>query len=189
MVVAPNPNILTSGRVKVVENGIAFDHPGVRFYLKFAGAASASAILSQVGGSAARDNFFVVEVDGKQHAAFNTTLWPKDGSNVIVPLYTDLDKTTAHEVMIFKSTEAQWNDLVVSPNYVTFIGVNGTTGFELLPPQNMPTKKKLEFLGDSITAGYCNLCTSDSKQESNEFTELQSGEVGYLRVFECFFFC
>eukprot|EP00041_Stephanoeca_diplocostata_P024934 m.642117 g.642117 ORF g.642117 m.642117 type:complete len:399 (-) comp22635_c0_seq5:105-1301(-) len=164
---APNPNILTSGRVKVLDNGIAFDHPGVRLYLKFAGASGASAILSQVGGTGSQDNYFYIEVDGQQRSAFNTTLWPKDGTPVVVPLFADLEKNIPHEVMIFKSTEAQWNDIVVSPNYVTFMGVNATTGFELLPPQALP-KKKIEFLGDSITAGYCNLCKSGSEEEEEE---------------------
>jgi hypothetical protein len=69
-----------------------------------------------------------------------------------------------HEIRIFKATEADWNGGSPVPNYVTFHGINvesesGATAVPtanalavLAPPPPLPTRK-IEFLGDSITAG------------------------------------
>ena len=64
-----------------------------------------------------------------------------------------------HDVRIFKSSEAQWAAPVPSPNYITLDAVVLTgAGAAVLPqPPPGPPPRRLEFIGDSITAGYCNL--------------------------------
>ena len=66
---------------------------------------------------------------------------------------------------IFKDTEpnfaAKPSPLVV-PNYVTFHGFSGDSSARLLAPVKAhgqsPPQHKVEFLGDSITAGFDNTC-------------------------------
>merc|ERR1712000_585028 len=51
----------------------------------------------------------------------------------------------------------QWNNKEPSPNFLTFSGFSLDMG-DALPPITPIPNLRLEFLGDSITAGYCNLC-------------------------------
>jgi hypothetical protein len=69
-----------------------------------------------------------------------------------------------HDIRVLKATEAQWNGGSPTPNYVTFSGFKidaESAASELvartIAPPPLPTRK-IEFLGDSITAGYCNEC-------------------------------
>ena len=70
-----------------------------------------------------------------------------------------------HDIRILKATEAQWNGGSPTPNYMTFSGfqvnatVTDTANFvaHTVAPPPLPTRK-IEFLGDSITAGFCNEC-------------------------------
>jgi hypothetical protein len=161
----------------------------------------------------AQPHFFKVFVDGawqpgppddgggaSQHT-FGTGGWG-NGSSVAVTLAAGLDPDASHFVEVFKSTEAQWNEITVSPNYMALLSVelaggeSTTTASAATPAllrQRQPTlpppppqqqqqqqqqkhplrqqhplqqqPRRIEFLGDSITAGYCNLC------------ELQGGAV------------
>merc|ERR1711937_610349 len=63
----------------------------------------------------------------------------------------------AHEIRIMKTTEPEWNDREPSPNWLTFHGLSldaGSISSSCLPQR----QRRIEFIGDSITAGYCNLC-------------------------------
>ena len=64
-----------------------------------------------------------------------------------------------HNIRIFKATEAQWNGGTPTPNYVTFHGfdVNDGEAAVVVQPPSLPVRK-IEFVGDSITAGFCNTC-------------------------------
>jgi hypothetical protein len=61
-----------------------------------------------------------------------------------------------HDIRILKATEADWNGGDPIPNYLTFFGLVAP-GATTLPGSPLP-RRKIEFLGDSITAGYCNEC-------------------------------
>ena len=67
-----------------------------------------------------------------------------------------------HEIRVFKATEPQWVARVPAPNWVTFHGIVLNSG-EVLPPARARPTRRLEFVGDSITAGYCNLCVGPDK--------------------------
>jgi len=62
-----------------------------------------------------------------------------------------------HHVRIMKTSEPEWNTREPSPNWITLHGVSVDTG-RIEPPRKPRRKLRLEFIGDSITAGYCNLC-------------------------------
>jgi len=131
---------------------------------------------------------------GLSQQTFGTGRWPSNGSNVAVTLASGLDPSTSHDVRVFKSTEAQWNELVDSPNFVALVelelrsgsgsvsgggsgaAAQGLLGAPALLPRRPPepprprdgsevisapratSPRRVEFLGDSITAGFCNLC-------------------------------
>jgi len=107
-------------------------------------------------------NTFQVFLDGalQPGSRFNTSDWVA-GQVVTVPLFTpgSLTATKAYTVKIFKDTEPQFAGTLVKPNYITFHGFSGDLGAELMkrPRQSTP-QRKLEFLGDSITAGFDNQC-------------------------------
>merc|ERR1711937_462476 len=63
----------------------------------------------------------------------------------------------AHEIRIMKTTEPEWNDREPSPNWVTFHGLRLDAG-SIIAPSAPRRQRRIEFIGDSITAGYCNLC-------------------------------
>lgn len=124
-------------------------------------------------------NAFVVWVDGVRQGVgggFNATFTTSDvTASAEVHQYDLTGKAAAaipagtHDVRIFKATEADWNGGSPVPNYVTFYGikvlVDGTAAGAastappawLEQPPPLPTRK-IEFLGDSITAGFCNEC-------------------------------
>lgn len=68
--------------------------------------------------------------------------------------------TGPHEIRIFKTSEPEWSSRQPTPNWVSFHGVSLDHGGEALPPIQPRRKRRIEFLGDSITSGYCNLCHS-----------------------------
>jgi hypothetical protein len=82
-----------------------------------------------------------------------------------------------HEIRIMKPIEPEWGAKIPSPNWVTFHGLvlnavnanaNGKAGNtpkdkdtgKIAPPSKPRRQHRIEFIGDSITAGMCNLCTS-----------------------------
>lgn len=105
---------------------------------------------------------FQIYLDGvlQPGVRFNTSAWVA-GQAVTVPLFTGLAADAAHTVSVFKDTEPQFAATTVEPNYVTFHGFRGDTGARLVAPPAHKTPEaphKLEFLGDSITAGFDNQC-------------------------------
>lgn len=108
-------------------------------------------------------NYFVVIVDGMivpgfANATFSTATVTNVTGGTSITLATSLDPTTSHSIRVFKSSEAEWAWDVPEPNYVTLCSVTlvGLGSPSLLPPAPLPSRK-LEFIGDSITAGYCNI--------------------------------
>lgn len=88
--------------------------------------------------------------------------------------------TGTHDIRLVKATEADWNGGDPVPNFVTFYGfkvataaATATTPASMAEeaaavvvvsseqPPPLPTRK-IEFLGDSITAGYCNECKTNN---------------------------
>jgi lysophospholipase L1-like esterase len=87
-----------------------------------------------------RDNVFKVYVDGKFVREY------RSGSPELVA--RKLDPKTAHEVVLFKRTESAWSE-------GRFKGVEIDAKGSVLPAPARP--RKIEFCGDSFTAGYGDL--------------------------------
>ena len=163
------------GRVQQSTAGGAatFDMPGVRVSATVTGTTGLSASMS---GLCAEGNVFQVFLDGvlQPQSRFNTSAWTA-GEVVSVPLFSagSLATDATYEVTVVKDTEPQFAGTAVKPNAVTFHGFQGdASGAARLVrrPQRRSTAQaaaaaaaaaaphKVEFLGDSITAGFDNQC-------------------------------
>ena len=151
------------------DGSVSFDMPGVWVEARIAAADAAGRVhgaFSQAGDAGANNgwkpNYFLSWCDGVPqpgglyNATFNSSGWSSAPSGIaVVPVCSGLDPHAGTSVVIFKSTEAQWNSLLPTPNFVTFHGFQEP---EVAAPAPAPRRKRIEFLGDSITAGFCNLC-------------------------------
>lgn len=153
------------GRHRVNGDGsVSYDMPGVWIEAEIHADAQGHvhALFSKVNESLAAD-YFVVWCNGNQqpggayNSTFNTTSW---ASGVVVPVKvcSGIRPTTVNSIVIFKSTEAQWNSIQPAPNYVTFHGFLEHEEMLGEKSKHSTKRKRIEFLGDSITAGFCNLC-------------------------------
>jgi len=147
------------GRHRLSPRGAEFDFPAVKIMAGISNSTWASAVMQQVGDDkdAYVPNAFAVYVDGKFSSSFNTTDWFQK-ENVRITLFSGL-KPEAHDVVIVKLTEPQFNAKRITPNYVIFSGLEGAEAMMVIQPP--APQRKIEFLGDSITAGDCNLCKPD----------------------------
>ena len=112
--------------------------------------------------------YFVVLVDGvvaQLNSTFaNATFGTGLCSNVTDTRYViadNLDPTTPHDIRVFKSSEAQWAVSVPEPNFLTLRAIwlastKAGSAPAILDPPPLP-RRKIEFIGDSMMAGYCNI--------------------------------
>lgn len=109
-------------------------------------------------------HYFDVFVNGERqmpanssaYHSFGTTAWAND-TGVTTTLASGLDPDKSYKIEVFKATEPKWSTIDVLPNYVVTYGIDIDSDASLLPPPPRP-ERHIEFIGDSITAGYCNLC-------------------------------
>jgi len=154
-------NVQFVGRVKKEADGsVSFDMNGVQIKATVTSTTGLTAIMSQV--QKAQGNTFQVFLDGvlQPGSRFNTSLWVA-GQVTHVPLFASgLEAGAPHEVIIVKDTEPQFAGTAVQQNYVTFHGFSGDAGARLVAPAlvESPPQHMVEFLGDSITAGFDNQC-------------------------------
>jgi lysophospholipase L1-like esterase len=109
---------------------------------------SVSALLGGASG-----NYFAIAVDG---VVQSTPLLTTNASSY--PLATGLDAGT-HDVLVFRRTEAD-----VGPTQ--FVGFDFGDAGQLLAPPATPTRR-IELIGDSISAGYGDECTNASQNPMN----------------------
>jgi hypothetical protein len=156
-------SVVFVGRVQKGTDGTtSFDMNGVQVKATVTGT---TGLYASMSGMCAEGNTFQVFLDGviQPKSRFNTSAW-KPGEVIKVPLFTSgsLAADANHAVMIVKDTEPQFAGTRVKPNYVTFHGFSGdSSATRLVEPAHQsssPPQRKVEFLGDSITAGFDNQC-------------------------------
>jgi len=112
---------------------------------------------------------FQVFVDGVLHPErmFNTSMWGA-GQVVKIPLFEGVDPALPMAVTIFKDSEPQFAGTRVQPNYVTFHGFVADEGAQrIAAKESSAAIFKVEFLGDSITAGFDNCCDVPNYHKPN----------------------
>jgi hypothetical protein len=77
----------------------------------------------------------------------------------------NLSPTLRYAVQLFHITEANWNEFYPNPNWVEAVGFLFTSAppndVLVAPPRaalRTAAPRTVEFIGDSITAGFCNMC-------------------------------
>jgi hypothetical protein len=161
-------DVVFVGRVQHAAGGTTmFDMNGVQIKTTVTGTTGLFASMSQV--QKIQGNVFQVYLDGvlQPSSRFNTSDWLA-GQVVQVPLFPSgsLDAATTHAITISKDTEPgghmNKSSGMMDSNYITFHGFSGDSATaRLLPPvleASATSEHKVEFLGDSITAGFDNQC-------------------------------
>ncbi|WP_102407414.1 SGNH/GDSL hydrolase family protein [Parabacteroides bouchesdurhonensis] len=131
---ANDPNIVYTGRVSFHNpESPAFTYPGVQMIINFEGTSLAMKVKPHSG-------YFTVELDGGE--PFKVTSLENDS---IIPLATNLPagKHAATVMLAYEGRDFR-------PEFRGFYVDKEKT---LLPPPSLP-KRKIEFIGNSITCGY-----------------------------------
>jgi lysophospholipase L1-like esterase len=155
MITGPgNKSILYSGRIDFSDpEAPRFDWPGINIGINFEGSSSCGVILRDEG----RNDFNII-IDGKQAGVIETKAGEAEYS-----LASNLGKGP-HAVLLTKRTET-YDGVTVFNGFVL------DKGAKLLPSPEKP-KKKIEFIGDSLTVGFgveglSVKCDSERKYKNN----------------------
>jgi lysophospholipase L1-like esterase len=136
LIAADDPKLRWIGRIGAAPGGKLLAWSGSELRARFTGDQLTLRLAPSRGGI----NHFTVEVDGRRHALALRSDGPADWR---LPL-----PAGTHELRLVKRTEASQAESV-------FLGLRLAEGGKLLDPP-APRPLKLEFYGDSITAGACN---------------------------------
>jgi hypothetical protein len=171
---ADNPHIQYDGRYKQLEDGSKeFDAPGFRISVGVNDVENVSIVLTSNGVD--QPHRFWVYVDGEKRDEYIDTAGTPVGVAKLYSVVAGLD-AGLHEVSIVKVTEADYNRPDPVYNTLTFSGLM-LDGGEILTSNRSVTypntgseklsrgkARKIQFIGDSITAGYCNMCNEVSDE-------------------------
>jgi hypothetical protein len=135
----------------------SFDSPGFQINFGVEGTSQIDILLSIANFDLPHRFWIYIDgiLDGNIIDTKNATSGEVTSFNVAKNLSTDY-----HTVGLVKITEADWNNPFPTVNYLSFYGVELDTG-DLKCLTDPHLSRKIEFIGDSITAGYCNLCKID----------------------------
>ena len=183
---ASDPAIRYVGRFDHTETGASFDRNGCEIVFRTEGpvrtvTAQISQILSRRNQMTnSKPHTFLVYVDGKPinksiagsectYCTFDTHGHP-NATAVDYLFLSEADLApvgSPHEIRVMKSIEPEWGAKIPSPNWLTFHGLVLNAGNKdpadagkIAAPSAARREHRIEFIGDSITAGMCNLCTS-----------------------------
>lgn len=149
---------------------VRFDNPGTSFSFSVSNTSEVSISMSQnVDPAYSQPNYFSVIIDeviqpgsdGCLSSTFNTQGWENQVKyNLLIA--NKLDPNIIHTITVFKLTEAQFNQINVRPNAMSLheIILGGPSPQIMKNEISQSPERKIEFIGDSITAGFCNLCDS-----------------------------
>jgi lysophospholipase L1-like esterase len=147
------PGVRIVGRTATGTMGPRFSWPGVSIVARFSGT-QASIQLSD----ASNTNRYEVIVDGTRRSTLVTV-----AGQSTYPLVSGLANTT-HDLVVWRRTEAYYNP-------TEFVALTGfSAGGALLPPPPAPDRR-IEIVGDSISAGYgiegTPTCSGSQTNENN----------------------
>jgi lysophospholipase L1-like esterase len=156
-----DPNILYTGRIDFRNrNAPAFAYPGVSAKFKFTGDAL-DVLLQELGeGGNEHTNYLNVIIDKQEPIVVKLQKNKK-----IYYLARHLDPGE-HTVEIFKRTESSVGSIILH-------GFRLRKGNQLLPV-SFPNERRIEFIGNSLTAGYGNERSYDEPPAGNPNTGFHS---------------
>ena len=155
------------GRTSVTEDGIACDlsATGIEFSAYIEGEVKISISVSRPSNGASTNTYFTVYIDEvRQDTRFNI----KSGSETLT--IASFEEGGVHNIRVLKQTEAA-NSLSV------FEALSFKGYFE-----KAPAKKDLliEFLGDSITSGFGNMCMNGASDAGSALNQDATQTYAYL---------
>ena len=141
------------GRYNQTEDGlIVFDAPG--FIIQFS-VFRTSQILVHLSSVGNMSNVFWVYLDDLLYN--NMTVSPSSSDQNIT--ISNLDKSS-HTIRILKITEADYNQPYPQSNYITLKSIEIDSGNFVESPKALD--RRIEFIGDSLTAGFCSICPANN---------------------------
>jgi hypothetical protein len=153
---------------------VLFDMVGFTISFTVRGTTNATVLLSSVGMSSPH-RFWIYINHTLQHDTVIDTTGTEEYVVYSYPLTSDatsLLPECTYEIDIVKITEINYNSARSEVNYVQFHGLEVSEGAEIIPQDDdsneAPTnslQRKIEFIGDSIMAGYRNMCGEDNADE------------------------
>ena len=161
-------NIRFFGRTVETQNGVYFNWSGSGFEFEFKGTA---AFATLYGGEIPAENdraYIGVYVDGMPYLSARFPL-NKNGEYVLAENLP----FGVHRIKVIKDTEMWYGRVALSD-----IRVDGEL---LLPPQKK--KMNIEFIGDSITCGYGNICSvasPDFVTREESFAETYAAKAAFM---------
>lgn len=158
MNVLPNHLCLAfTGRYNETEDRstISFDAPGFQIDFGVKGVSQIDILLSVAGLD--NPHRFWVYIDGivDTHSMIDTSSFSA-GEITQVNVANGIS-TSFHSIRVVKVTEADWNNPYPEANFLSFHGLL-LDGGEVSCLADPPASRRIEYIGDSITAGYCNMC-------------------------------
>lgn len=155
------------GRTAVTSNGIACDHSatGIEFSAYMEGKVKLSVFVSMPSSGASGNTYFTVYIDGvRQEQRFNV----KKGTATLT--IANFKEGGVHNIRVLKQTE--------SANSLSILKTLSFKGYF----KEAPAKKDLfiEFLGDSITSGYGNLCANGTQDPGSALNQDATQAFAYL---------
>ena len=148
------------GRTSVTADGIVCDHSatGIEFSAYIEGKVELTVLVSA-------DTYFTVYIDGvRQETRYNV----KNGTATLT--IANFEEGGVHNIRILKQTESQHSLSIMKS--LSFKG-----SFEKAPAEK---DIFIEFLGDSITCGYGNLCANGTEGPGSAFNEDATQAFAYL---------
>jgi len=143
VITASDSRIIISGRFdKSDPNNVIFAFPGVSIKAKFEGTSIDALLIEYGSGTAITTNYCNVIIDGG-----TPTVLQLSSSQSVYPLANGLSQGV-HTVELFKRTESNVGNII-------FKGFQLDEGKKLVAADALP-KRKIEFIGNSITCGYGN---------------------------------
>ena len=158
------------GRNTVASNGIICDHSasGIEFSAYIEGEVKLSASVSMrvtPAGAYEANTYYTVYIDGiRQEKRFNV---PSGEATIII---ANFEEGGVHNIRILKQTESQ--------NSLSILKSLEFTGYF----EEAPAEKELliEFIGDSITSGYGNLCINGATNPGNALNQDATQTYAYM---------
>jgi hypothetical protein len=112
---------------------------------------------------------------------FTSEKW-SSGVMQTIPVFAGLNMSQSYVVYLVKADEPDWNQPSFGPNFVSMQAWTLHSDAEQsvapvakpLTQASATHRRNIEFVGDSLTAGYCNMCSKDVTYHSEDYLKTWS---------------
>ena len=169
IIIRPNDrNLQFRGRYDIVEasNEVRFDLPSFGITIGVVDTTNVKLLLKAYRDVGVPNRLWVY-IDGIRTSQVIDTSSFLNDTLYEIEIASNLS-VSRHTIQVSKITEADLNAIVPTDNYLTFAGFVLDNGNSI--PLKPISSRKIEFIGDSIMGGYCNLCEGDYTGQSGDLS-------------------